>query len=72
MPEVEDEGEGGVAGLPAKRGSVGRTRESGAELMGSSEGRGDVSGGEYGDRRQGTRSAIVGEDEGDEGESERG
>ena len=28
MPEVEDEGEGGVAGLPAKRGSMGRTRES--------------------------------------------
>ena len=28
VPEVEDEGEGGEAGLPAKRGSVGRTRES--------------------------------------------
>ena len=40
--------------------------------MGSSEGQGDVSGGDYGDRRRGTRSAIVGEDEGDEGESERG
>ena len=28
VPKVEDEGEGGDAGLPAKRGSVGRTRES--------------------------------------------
>ena len=43
-----------------------------AELMGSSEGRGEVSGGDYGDRRRGTRSAIAGEDEGDEGENERG
>ena len=40
--------------------------------MGSSEGRGEVSGGDYGDRRRGTRSAIAGEDEGDEGENERG
>jgi len=28
VPEVEDEGEGGDAGPPAMRGSVGRTRES--------------------------------------------
>ena len=28
VPEVEDEGEGGVAGTPAMRGSVGRMRES--------------------------------------------
>ena len=40
--------------------------------MGSSEGRGEVSGGDYGDRQRGTRSSIAGEDEGDEGENERG
>ena len=40
--------------------------------MSSSERRGDGCGGNYGDRRRGTRSAIAGEDEGDEGESERG
>ena len=28
VPEVEDEGEGGIAGPPVKRSSVGRTRES--------------------------------------------
>ena len=39
--------------------------------MGSSEGRGGVCGGNYGGRRRGTRSAIAGEREGDEGESER-
>ena len=39
--------------------------------MGSSEGRGEVSGGDYGDRRRGTHSAVAGEKEGDEGESER-
>ena len=35
-------------------------------------GRGSGSGGNYGDQRRGTRSAIAGESEGDEGESERG
>ena len=40
--------------------------------MGLLEGRGEVSGGDYGDRQLGTRSAIAGEDEGDEGDSERG
>ena len=39
--------------------------------MGSSEGRGGVCGGNYGDRRRGTRSAVAGERERDEGESER-
>ena len=39
--------------------------------MGSSEGRGEVSGSGYGDRQRGTRSAIAGEDEGDERECER-
>ena len=47
-----------------------------AERLGSSEGRGSGSGGNYGDRRRGTRSAIAGESEGDEGgrvrEDERG
>ena len=42
-----------------------------AELMGSSEGRGSGYGGSYGDRWRGTRSAVAGEREGDEGESER-
>ena len=43
--------------------------------MGSSDGRGDVSGGDYGDRQRGTRSAVAGESEGDERgvrEDERG
>ena len=39
--------------------------------MGSSEGRGGVCGGNYGDRQRGTRSVVTGEKEGDEGESER-
>ena len=39
--------------------------------MGSSEGRGGVCGGNYGDRQRGTRSAVAGEREGDEGKSER-
>ena len=43
-----------------------------AELMGSSEGRGSGYGGSYDDRQRGTRSAIAGESEGDEGESARG
>ena len=42
------------------------------ELLGSSEGRGSGCGGNYGDRQRGTHSAIAGEEEGDEGESERG
>ena len=43
--------------------------------MSLSERRGDGCGGNYGDRRRGTRSAIAGEGEGDEGrvsEDERG
>ena len=39
--------------------------------MGSSDGRGSGYGDNYGDRRRGTRSAVTGEREGDEGESER-
>ena len=67
VPEVEDEGGGsGDAWLGGEDEGVE------AELMGSSEGRGEVSGGGYGDRRQGTHSAIAGESEGDEGESARG
>ena len=50
----------------------GEVQGDGAERLGSSEGRGSGSGGNYGDRRRGTRSAIAGESEGDEGESERG
>ena len=43
--------------------------------MGSSDGRGRGSGGNYGDRQRGTRSAVMGESDGDEGgvrEDERG
>ena len=65
MPEVEDEGEGGDAWLGGEDEGVE------AELMGSSEGRGGVCGGNYGDRRRGTCSAVTGEREGDEEESER-
>ena len=43
-----------------------------AELMGTSEGRGGGSGDDYGERQRGWRSAIAGEGEGDEGESEGG
>ena len=38
-----------------------------AELLGLSEGRGGGSGDVYGERRRGSRSAIAGEGEGDEG-----
>ena len=43
-----------------------------AELTGTLEGRGGGSGDVYGERRRGSRSAIAGEGEGDEGESEGG
>ena len=39
-----------------------------AELTGTSGRRGGGSGGNYGERRRGSRSAIAGEGEGDEGE----
>ena len=43
-----------------------------AELLDMSERRGGGSGGNYGERRRGSRSAITREGEGDEGESEGG
>ena len=43
-----------------------------AELTGMSGRRGGGSGGNYGKRRRGSRSAIAGEGEGDKGESEGG
>ena len=62
------------AAMQGLRRCVARWEDEGveAELMGLSEGQGSGYGGSYGDRRRGMRSAVAGEREGDEGESERG